>query len=485
MKDAGITFAGANSYVNMLLGSIILYFIVTIVIGVVANRRISNTADFINTGRNLHPAVNAAALFALWFGSETIFGASSEFANSGFLGVIEDPFGGVLCLLLVGLVYSRKLYRQNVYTIGDIFRRNYGKNTELLSAILMVVSFFGYAAAQMVALGLIVQALSGLSLGLAILLSATVVILYTFSGGMWAVSFTDFVQSILIVTGLLVIVGIVSGQAGGAMAILESLPEEHLSFFPENNPVSWSNWVAAWMVLGVGSVVSQDVFQRVNSARSEKAAFYSTLAGAGLYLALSLLPLYLVAAIRVINPEILEGDLQLALPNLVIKTMPQWVQILFFGALLSAIMSTCSGALLAPASLVSENILKHRFFAELDRKKSLLLTRSCVAVVGVISLLLAFSSQNIFHLVGESSIFGLVSIFMPFTAALFWGHRSVTGAWTSMILGSVVWFFCNYVYPTAVAALIPGTLASALGLWLGTRADKWKQARAHTAPTNR
>lgn len=456
----------------MLIGSVVLYFAITIFIGFVASKRISNTADFINTGRNLHPAINSAALFALWFGSETIFGASAEFAEKGFLGVIEDPFGGVLCLLLVGLVYARKLYRLNVYTIGDVFRKNYGKNTELLSSSLMVLSFFGYAAAQMVALGLIVQTLTGLSLPLTISLSATAVILYTFTGGMWAVSLTDFLQSILIVTGLIVIVWIVSAKAGGPVQILQAMPEGHLRFTPENTPSSWANWVAAWMVLGVGSVVSQDIFQRVNSARSEKAAFYSTLAGAVLYAIFAMLPLFLIAAIRVINPAILQGDLQLALPNLVITTMPQWVQILFFGALLSAIMSTCSGALLAPASLVSENILKHHFFTHLNTKNSLLLTRTCVAVVGLISLGLAFASQNIFHLVGQASIFGLVSIFIPFTAALFWQHQSVTGAWAAMLMGSAVWFMFEFVYPTPIEALVPGTLASAAGLWLGTMYDK-------------
>jgi SSS family transporter len=456
----------------MLLGAVILYFFTTILIGYFANRKIRNTGDFINTGRNLHPAVNAAALFALWFGSETIFGASSEFASSGLLGVIEDPFGGVLCLLLVGLVYSRRLYRMNVYTIGDIFEKSYGQKTEFFSSILMIVSFFGYAGAQMVALGLIVQVLTGLSLSLSIVLSALVVIAYTFSGGMWAVSLTDFVQSILIVTGLVVIVWIISDMTGGPMQVIRSIPEEHLQFFPDAGIVSWINWVAAWMVLGVGSIVSQDVFQRVNSARSEDAAYYSTLAGAGLYFVLALLPLYLIAAIRILDPGILEGDLQLALPVLVLNTMPQWVQILFFGSLLSAIMSTCSGALLAPASLLSENILKHRFFKTLDDKHSLRLTRVSVLVMGVISLLMAFGSQNIFHLVGEASIFGLVSIFIPFTAALFFEHRSVAGAWTSMIAGSVVWFFSNYIYITDIEALVPGTAASGIGLWAGTVWDR-------------
>jgi Na+/proline symporter len=360
----------------------------------------------------------------------------------------------------------------NVYTIGDIFEKSYGQKTEFFSSILMIVSFFGYAGAQMVALGLIVQVLTGLSLSLSIVLSALVVIAYTFSGGMWAVSLTDFVQSILIVTGLVVIVWIISDMTGGPMQVIRSIPEEHLQFFPDAGIVSWINWVAAWMVLGVGSIVSQDVFQRVNSARSEDAAYYSTLAGAGLYFVLALLPLYLIAAIRILDPGILEGDLQLALPVLVLNTMPQWVQILFFGSLLSAIMSTCSGALLAPASLLSENILKHRFFKTLDDKHSLRLTRVSVLVMGVISLLMAFGSQNIFHLVGEASIFGLVSIFIPFTAALFFEHRSVAGAWTSMIAGSVVWFFSNYIYITDIEALVPGTAASGIGLWAGTVWDR-------------
>jgi solute:Na+ symporter, SSS family len=456
----------------MLITAVILYFLITLLIGFAANRKIANTGDFINTGRNLHPVVNTAALFALWFGSETIFGASSEFADSGFLGVIEDPFGGVLCLLIVGLVYSRKLYRHNVYTIGDIFRKHYGVRIEYISSLLMIVSFFGYAGAQMVALGLIVQVLTGLGLGLSMLLSAMVVIVYTFTGGMWAVSLTDFVQSILIVTGLVVIAWMITGEAGSPQKVIQSIPDEHLRFFPDGGALSWVNWFAAWMVLGVGSVVSQDIFQRVNSARSENAAYYSTLAGAGIYLVLAMLPLYLVAAIRIIDPTILEGDLQLALPVLVQQTMPEWVQILFFGSLLSAIMSTCSGALLAPASLLSENILKHNYIKNLNEKQSLRLTRFCVLIVGVISLGMAFGSQNIFHLVGEASIFGLVSIFVPFTAALFFNHKSVKGALTSMIAGTLVWALFNYIIEIPVEALVPGFIASLIGLWAGTAFDR-------------
>ena len=122
----------------MLVFAVILYFVVTLTIGFIASRQVKTTGDFINAGRNLHPAVNTAALFALWFGSETVFGASAEFSEHGFSGVIEDPLGGVLCLLLVGIFFSKRLYRLNIYTIGDLFRIKYGPGVELLLSLIHI-----------------------------------------------------------------------------------------------------------------------------------------------------------------------------------------------------------------------------------------------------------------------------------------------------------------------------------------------------------
>ncbi|HMQ08830.1 MAG TPA: sodium:solute symporter family protein [Saprospiraceae bacterium] len=455
----------------MLIISIVLYFGMTLAIGFIANKRISNTRDFLNTGRNLHPLVNTAAFFALWFGSETVFGASSEFASKGFLGVIEDPFGGVLCLLLVGLFYAKKLYRLNILTIGDLFRKHYGRGTELVSSILMIFSFFGYAGAQIVALGLILQTVLGISLVAGMLISAGTVVIYTYVGGMWAVSLTDFVQSILIVTGLLCIVVYITGQAGSMMLILESIPEDHKQFFPDRNGVEWANWIGAWMALGFGSIASQDVFQRVNSARSESSACYSTLGGAILYLVFSMVPLYLIVGINVIQPELLTGDLQLALPTMVLHHIPSGLQILFFGSLFSAIMSTCSGALLAPASILSENIIKQRFYHQLSPPQALLITRICVLVVGMVSFIVALSSQNIFHLVAQASIIGLVTIFVPFTASLFFNHKSVRGAVVSMACGTFTWLVFEFVFPLPVVAHLPAFLAAIAGLIAGSYLD--------------
>lgn len=125
----------------MLLPYIIAYLVLTLMVGFWAARRVKNSGDYLNAGRRIPLFMSSAALFALWFGSETIFGASSEFAQNGLLGVVEDPFGGALCLLLFGLIFSRKLYRMKLVTLGDLYRNRYGQKVELLASVAMLFTF--------------------------------------------------------------------------------------------------------------------------------------------------------------------------------------------------------------------------------------------------------------------------------------------------------------------------------------------------------
>lgn len=91
-------------------------------------------------GRSLPIALSSAALFATWFGSETVFGASSEFLKGGLYAVIEDPFGAALCLLLFGLFITRKLYAMKLLTLGDFFKVRFGKRTEIVAGVFIVPS---------------------------------------------------------------------------------------------------------------------------------------------------------------------------------------------------------------------------------------------------------------------------------------------------------------------------------------------------------
>src|SRR5690606_26046438 len=150
-------------------------------------------------------------------------------------------------------------------TIGDVFKKIYGKQIEFLSTIFMVPVFFGYVAAQLVALSLLFGIVTGMSLAEGILLSAGIVVIYTFLGGMWAISITDFIQTIMIVLGLITVAILVTKDAGGVKVILDSANEESFQFFPDSGFDSWINYFGAWIIIGLGSIPSQDIYQRVMS----------------------------------------------------------------------------------------------------------------------------------------------------------------------------------------------------------------------------
>lgn len=452
----------------MLLSSVILYLLVTLVIGLAASRMVRTADDYLSAGRKIPFLVNSAALFALWFGSETVFGASSEFMEHGVLGVIEDPFGGALCLLLYAIVFVRPLYKMRLITLGDLFRRHYGARVELLAGIFMIVSFFGYVAAQLVALGLLFNFISGIPLVWCIIISAGVVTLYTMAGGMWAVSITDFVQSIVIVLGLSVVAWTVSEVAGGWQNIIEQAPAEMFRFFPRPRPQDWLQWLSAWMVLGLGSLPSQDIFQRMNAASSERVAIRSAITGAVVYLVVAMLPLYLGLSAKVMYAQEVAGmNAQQALPLVVVKHTSIGVQILFFGALLSAIFSTCSGALLAPAGILSENIIRPYWGRELKDRTFLLILRLSVVLIAGISTAMAVARNNIYELVAESSVLGLVTLLVPMFCAIYCRSAHAHGAMLSMIFGFTAWLLAEHVFSLWVPSLLVGFLASILGMIAG------------------
>ncbi|ERM80894.1 sodium:solute symporter [Rhodonellum psychrophilum GCM71 = DSM 17998] len=435
-------------------------------IGAWSSKLVKNSNDFVLAGRQLPLFLSASALFATWFGSETIFGASSEYLENGLQGVIEDPFGGALCLILFGIFYLKPMYRMNVLTIGDVYKRIFGKKVEFVASIFMIPAYFGYVAAQLVALSLIFSSIADISMLQGILISGGIVVFYTFLGGMWAISITDFIQTTLIVVGLIWVAVMVAQQAGGVMPILESAPEGSFQFFPDANPISWINYLGAWMIIGLGSIPSQDIYQRVMSAKSEKVAVRSTYLAGGFYVTFGLLPLFIALGAKYLYPEIYLENKQMLLPEMVLRHGGLHVQILFFGALISAIMSTTSSGLLAPAAIVSENLIRPYFGGKLKDKHFLWILRLNIIVVAIIATLLAQWKSNIYELVAEASILMLVSLFVPLTAGLYWKRASEMGALLSIVLGMISYLAFSTlelpIYPH-IAALCVSALSMLCG----------------------
>lgn len=450
----------------MLLASILIYLVLTVLIGYWASGKVRTSGDFMLAGRSLPLFLSSSALFATWFGSETVFGASSEFLKGGLYAVIEDPFGAALCLVLFGLFFARKLYNMNLLTLGDFFKVRYGKRIELVAGVFIVPSYVGYIAAQLVAMGLILNVVTGMAVWQGVVASAIVVTFYTYIGGMWAISITDFVQSVIIIGGLLLLAILLSRKAGGVATVINNVEPNTFRFLPQASGTEIITWIAAWSVLGLGSIPSQDVFQRVMSSNSVNTAVRSCFIAAGLYLTIATLPLFISLCVRHLYPEFTQGDTQLALPSMVLAHATMPVQILFFGSLLSAIMSTTSSAILAPAAIFSENLVKplarHRF----TDKHFLAITRLAVLGFAAVATVMGCIRSNIYELVGESSILSLVSLFAPMVLGLYWKRASAMGALLAMITGIITWLIAKQLelpWPELVPALVVSMLSMIVG----------------------
>ena len=439
----------------------------TVIVGIWAARRVKTSGDFMLAGRSLPLMLSSAALFATWFGSETVFGASSQFLQEGLYGVIEDPFGAALCLLLFGMFFARRLYNLNLLTLGDFFRIRFSKKVELVASVFLAPPYLGYIAAQLVAMGLILNVVTGMETWIGVVISSVIVTIYTYVGGMWAISITDFIQSIIIIVGLVVLAVVLADKAGGVSAVMSQVNPENLRFFPRAEGKEVVAYIAAWSVLGLGSVPSQDVFQRAMSSGSARTAVWSCYIAAALYLSIAMLPLFISLCIKHLYPSEIYGDTQTILPNMVLLHTSLGIQVLFFGSLLSAIMSTTSSAILAPAAIFSENLIKPLFRRKFSDAQFLVITRLSVLLFSALATIMACLRSNIYDLVGESSILSLVSLFVPLTLGLYWKKSSNAGAMLSMVFGMLTWIIFEF-FETDWPSLVPATLVSLLGMIVGS-----------------
>ncbi len=345
---------------NSLIIFVAFYLAVTIAIGLVAARRVHSSADYMVAGRSLPLYMNMATVFATWFGAETVLSISATFAKDGLSGIPGDPFGASICLVLAALLFAKLFYRMNLMTIGDFYKQRYGQTVEVITSFAIVASYLGWTSAQMTALGLVIHVLSGgaVSLSAAIVIGGLVVLVYTIFGGMWSVAFTDLFQVVVIIIGLSLVAWLVSDMAGGTQKVIaQAAADGKFNWIPADSKGWWA-MAGAFFAFAFGSIPQQDVFQRMTSAKDEKTAVRGTVYGGLIYFAFAFVPIFIAYAAVVADPAMAKlfgaedaREIQRVLPDLVLSKMPLWAQVMFFGALLSAILSTASGALLAPLAV--------------------------------------------------------------------------------------------------------------------------------------
>lgn len=477
---------------STLIAFIALYLLASIGIGLYAATRVKSATDYAVAGRSLPLYIIVATTFATWFGSETVLGVSAKFVQGGLNAVIEDPIGSSFCLIFVGLFFAYKLYRMTLLTIGDFYRKRYGTAVEVLCSLMILLSYLGWVAAQITALGLVFNLLSSgaIPVTTGMIIGTAIVLFYTLFGGMWSVALTDFFQMIIIVVGLVAIAVMAGQMAGGATAVVDlARSQDFFRFFPEPTLHDWLFFIAAAITLMLGSIPQQDVFQRVMSSKDARTAQVGPVLGGIFYLLFAFVPMFIVTSALLIMPEearaLLADDPQKVLPTLIMNHMPLVAQVFFFGALLSAIMSTASATLLAPSTTFVENIYKH-LRPGMDDKTFLRTMRiTVVCFTGfVLTYALVMEGTPIYEMVSSAYQVTLVGAFVPLAFGLYWKRATTQGAVLSIVAGVAVWVLLLAVpaWGEAFPAQLAGLLASGVAMIVGSLMPQFMVDRAEMKP---
>lgn len=445
-----------------LLYGVIAYLVLQLALGVWMSRRVKTERDYLLAGRSLGPTLATFTVFATWFGAETCMSAAGLAYSKGLAGTGSEPFGYALCLALMALVFAVPLWKRGLTTLADLFRERFGQGIERFAVLLMVPTSVLWAAAQIRAFGLVLSVTSDVAPALAITGAAVVVLIYTSSGGLWADAITDLVQGIVLILGLVALAVVVFVFA--EPQALSSMPAERLSLREAaESPLAFAELFAVPIL---GSVMAQELVQRVTASRSPQVARNSTLIAAAAYLTVGLIPLVLGLVATDLLPGITDPEqILIAMSR---EYLPFWLQLLLICALISAMLSTVNSALLVGGSLLAHNLFLSRH--NLDERAKLFGNRVGVVCVGAVAYGLALGSSSVHDMVQEASSFGSSGVLVVAVFALFTKFGGRTSAAAALALGLL-----SYIAAAHVLELEAPFLASlgvaliayvALGVWV-------------------
>lgn len=421
---------------GVLASTVIAYVVVMFAVSLWARRNITSEEDYLVAGRRLPLWLAWPSLFATWFGAGTLLTAAQEIRDGGLPAAALEPFGAGVCLVLAGLFFAKPLWSMKLLTLSDFYRRRFGPRAELVSAVVMVPGYFGWIAAQFVALAGVLELFFGLDPAVGILLVAVIGTGYTLIGGMWSVTLTDALQVALVLTGLGALGYSVAAHLGdgaplaGLSRVLAETPKEKLELVPLESLAVFVPWLAAFSAGALGNLPGQDLTQRIFASRSADTARRACLIAGALYLSMGLVPVFLALSVDVlgISPS------KSILPALAELFLEPAVAVVFVVAVMSAVLSTITSAILSPAGVLAQNILPR-----VSSLPSLRLNQLSVLGVALASLAIAYAGESAYDLLESAYELGVAGLFVPLVMGLYAERGGERAAVTSMVVGMAVW----------------------------------------------
>lgn len=449
------------SGMNWELFGISCYVLLMLVLGAVVSKRIATDDDYFLAGRSLGPFLTTFSVFATWFGAETCIGTAGNVYRQGLAGAHADPLGYGLCILLMGIFFTKVLWNKKITTIPDLYRQRWSPGVEQLAAFIMIPSSLLWAGAQIRAFGHIIATMTDFGVFPAITVAALVVIVYTVSGGLLADAYTDLIQGIALIVGLIFLVIALGLDLGGPSGMWAAIPKEKLHLFHPEAEGGILARLELWLVPILGSLMAQELVSRVVASRSSKIAVRSTFQAAGMYFLIGMMPVVIGLIGVHYVAEGIDGDT--ILPLLAKQHLPFWAYIVFIGALISAILSTVDSTLLAVSALATHNLL-FPFRPGWSEKKKVLAARLGSLGAGLGAYGIAFTSDSVTELVEMASGLGGPIILVMTCFALFTKVGNHVCAWVAMVSALVTWVVGHLVLELEAPVLL--TVVVCLGMYV-------------------
>ncbi|KMY31918.1 sodium:solute symporter [Lysinibacillus xylanilyticus] len=419
---------------------LLLYFGVLMIIGIIGVKKAKSEKDFVLAGSRLGYYSHVGCLAAVIIGGASTMGSTSlgyNFGVSGLWFVSMMGFG----IAALGLFVVNKIGGYEVFTISQLLGKRFGEGTQLISAIVTAIYTLMVVVTQVIGMGNVIHVLLGWSLIPSMIIGGGIVLFYTVLGGMWSITLTDIIQFIVMTIGVFFIMFPFSvSSVGGLTALFSSVPEAHLSL----TNIGWDRIFQYFLLYFFGLMVSQDIWQRVFTARNQKVAKRSAIS-AGLYSVLYGLVLSIVGMCAlVLLPNL--GDSQAAFTSLALEILPPGLLGLVLASVCSALMSNASGAIFASATLITNDIIKVYAKKDMTDKDIINTSRIVILGLGVLAIIFSVWIQNI--LVALDMAYAILSgaIFVPLIIGLYWKRVTSKAAFYSIIASSLVIFISFIIF---------------------------------------
>ncbi|VDN01663.1 unnamed protein product, partial [Thelazia callipaeda] len=392
-------------------------------------------------------------LLATWVGGAYINGTAEALYNGGLLGC-QAPFGYALSLVIGGILFARKMRDEGYITMLDPFQMKYGQRVGGLLFIPALLGEVFWTAAILSALGATLSVILALDMTLSVIISAFIAVFYTFTGGLYAVAYTDVVQLFCIFVGLWVCV---------PAALLQDKTKDI-----SRNAADWIGtiggfkettlWIDCMLLLIFGGIPWQVYFQRVLSSKSSSGAQkLSFVAGVGCIL--MAIPPALIGAIArntgKINKNIVDwrltnydpwknGTKSESIPahqtNMVVPLVfqyltPKWVAFIGLGAVSAAVMSSADSSVLSAASMFAHNIWKLAIRPNAREEEVICVMRIAIVAVGFSATLMALTINSIYGLWYLCADLVYVILFPQLVCVVYFKHSNTYGSVTGYIVG--------------------------------------------------